>query len=139
MQNRYFESIENLSLNEYVDLYPCLDALRFDDNGLIPVVTQCNFTGNVLMQAWMNKEAIFKTLASGNMVYWSRSRNSYWEKGQTSGHRQKLITMYFDCDGDALLCKVEQLGSSCHTYRASCFYLQVDRESEQVKCCLPKL
>ncbi len=84
------------------------------------------------MHAWMNRAALEKTLSTGRMTYWSRTRNAFWMKGETSGHIQKLVTIRFDCDGDTILCLVEQLGSACHTGRPNCFYLQVDRESQTV-------
>jgi phosphoribosyl-AMP cyclohydrolase len=84
------------------------------------------------MMAWMNRKAIEKTLDSGYMTYWSRSRSSFWLKGETSGNRQRLVNMRVDCDGDTLLCDVEPAGPACHTDRETCFYLRVDNASEQV-------
>ena len=90
-------------------------------------------TGKVLMLAWMNKAALEKTLATGRMTYWSRSRGELWEKGATSGHTQELVTMSFDCDGDAVLCRVNQKGAACHTGRSNCFYLEANRILNQVR------
>ncbi len=98
---------------------------KFDKNGLIPVITQQFDTGEVLTFAWMNAEALEKTLQTGEMVYFSRSRNSLWKKGETSGQAQILKEMRLDCDGDALLALVDQQGKpgvACHTGRKSCFY-----------------
>jgi len=99
-----------------------LDEVRFDAQGLIPAVAQDHASGEVLMVAWMNRAALEETLASGQVTYWSRSRGSLWRKGETSGHRQRLVELRLDCDGDTLLLLVEQLGPACHTNRRSCFY-----------------
>lgn len=98
-----------------------ISDLRFDDNGLVPVVVQQHDTGAVLMLAYMNAEAIRRTLAEGRAVYWSRSRQEYWRKGDTSGNTQTFISLHTDCDGDALLLRVDQSGVACHTGTLSCF------------------
>ena len=98
-----------------------LAALRFDAAGLIPAIAQQHDTGEVLMMAWMNREAVEQTLATGRVVYFSRSRNALWRKGETSGQVQRLIELRLDCDGDALLAAVDQTGVACHTGRRSCF------------------
>ena len=103
-----------------------LDQLPFDSAGLVPAIAQDAKTGDVLMLAWMNRAAIERTLAVGYACYYSRSRQTLWQKGETSGHQQKLVELRFDCDGDAILMRVEQTGPACHTNRQSCFYLQVD-------------
>lgn len=110
--------------------------LRYDAQGLVPVIAQEAATGEVLMLAWMNREAIARTLASGEVTYWSRSRQAFWVKGATSGHTQKLVELRYDCDGDALLVLVEQVGPACHTNRRSCFYTAV-REGEPVEIMQP--
>ena len=97
-------------------------TLRFDGNGLIPAIAQDHASGEVLMLAWMNAEAVRKTLEEGRVTYWSRSRQSFWIKGETSGHTQRLVEMRVDCDRDCLLLLVEQTGPACHTNRRSCFY-----------------
>jgi phosphoribosyl-AMP cyclohydrolase len=97
-------------------------ALRYDAQGLIPAIAQDHATGEVLMLAWMNEEAVRRTLATGEVTYWSRSRAEFWVKGATSGHRQRLIAMRADCDADALLLAVEQTGPACHTGAQSCFF-----------------
>jgi phosphoribosyl-AMP cyclohydrolase len=100
-------------------------ALRYDANGLIPAVAQQHDTGEVLMLAWMNAEAVALTLAEGRAVYWSRSRRAFWRKGETSGHVQRLVDLRLDCDADALLLLVDQTGPACHTGRRSCFFTAV--------------
>jgi len=97
-------------------------ALRFDRDGLVPAVAQQHDTGEVLMLAWMNREAVAETLATGRVCYWSRSRRRLWRKGETSGQTQHLVEMRLDCDSDALLLRVEQTGVACHTGRRSCFF-----------------
>jgi phosphoribosyl-AMP cyclohydrolase len=99
-----------------------LDAVAFDAAGLVPVIAQQHDTGEVLMLAWMNRETLAETLATGRMCYWSRSRARAWRKGETSGQVQRLVEMRLDCDGDALLARVDQTGVACHTGRRSCFY-----------------
>ena len=103
--------------------------LKFDDRGLIPVVTQDCRTDEVLMVAYMNREALDKTLETGTVHYWSRSRSKLWLKGETSGHFQKLRSISIDCDGDALLVKAEQTGAACHTGHHSCFYRKLEAET----------
>lgn len=98
------------------------DAIRFDDRGLIPAVVQDLQSGAVLMLAYMNRESLQKTLDTGETHFWSRSRSELWHKGETSGHKQKVVSVTQDCDGDALLVKVEQTGVACHTGSFSCFY-----------------
>jgi phosphoribosyl-AMP cyclohydrolase len=99
-----------------------LAALNFDRDGLVAAVAQQHDTGEVLMLAWMNREAVAETLATGRVCYWSRSRKTLWRKGETSGHVQRLVELRVDCDGDAVLVLVEQTGAACHTGQRSCFY-----------------
>jgi phosphoribosyl-AMP cyclohydrolase len=100
-----------------------IDKLKFNDQGLIPVIAQDYKDGAVLMLAWMNRAALQKTLATQEMVYFSRSRQVLWHKGDTSGHIQKVKEIYYDCDADALLAKIEQVGDiACHTGKRSCFF-----------------
>ena len=97
--------------------------IKFDEKGLVPVIAQDYKDGAVLMLAYMNKESLKKTLETKEMVYWSRSRKTLWHKGDTSGHIQKVKAMYYDCDADAILAKIEQLGDcACHTGNRSCFF-----------------
>jgi phosphoribosyl-AMP cyclohydrolase len=98
-------------------------TLKYDAQGLIPVIAQEVETGEVLMMAWMNAEAVARTLATGRVTYWSRSRAAFWVKGESSGHVQELVEMRIDCDRDCLLLQVRQTGPACHTNRRSCFYL----------------
>jgi phosphoribosyl-AMP cyclohydrolase len=99
-----------------------LAALKFDSQGLVATVAQQHDTGEVLMLAWMNRDAVAETLATGRVCYWSRSRQSLWRKGETSGHIQTLKELRIDCDGDAVLLQVEQTGPACHTGERSCFF-----------------
>jgi len=99
-----------------------LDAIAFDSDGLVPAVAQQHDSGEVLMMAWMNRDAVAETLAAGRVCYWSRSRERLWRKGESSGQVQKLVEMRVDCDGDTLLLLVDQTGVACHTGRRSCFY-----------------
>lgn len=100
-----------------------LDAVTFNSDGLVPAIAQCSETGQILMMAWMNAESLKMTFAEGRMVYWSRSRQELWRKGDTSGDRQFVREAYYDCDGDTLLFVVEQEGKgACHTGERSCFY-----------------
>lgn len=101
-----------------------ISDIKFNDNGLVPAIAQDVTTGRVLMMAWMNEEAINKTLETGFAHYYSRSRQKQWKKGESSGHVQKVVDIYLDCDGDTLLLKIEQTGPVCHTNRESCFYKQ---------------
>ncbi|MEF8833572.1 MAG: phosphoribosyl-AMP cyclohydrolase [Halofilum sp. (in: g-proteobacteria)] len=107
-------------------------ALRFDANGLIPAIAQQHDSGEVLMLAWMNAAALDETLSSGRVVYWSRSRGTLWRKGESSGQVQRLIDIRIDCDGDALLLRVDQTGPACHTGRRSCFYHRIDDEAVEI-------
>ena len=101
-------------------------VLQFDAEGLIPAIAQQHDTGQVLMLAWMNRQAVEETLATGRVCYWSRSRRRLWRKGETSGHLQRVAEMRIDCDQDAVWIKVEQAGAgACHTGRRSCFYRAV--------------
>ena len=127
-----FDSLETAAPGTERALGEILDALKFDDDGLLPAIAQCVDSGDVLMLAWMDREAISRTLAEGYVCYWSRSRQRHWRKGETSGHLQALKELRFDCDGDAVLLIVEQTGPACHTNRQSCFYLRVTGDRVQV-------
>ena len=100
-------------------------TLRFDEKGLIPAIAQDALTGEVLMMAWMTAEAVARTLESGRVTYWSRSRSAFWVKGETSGNTQELVDLRVDCDRDCLLLQVRQTGPACHTDRRVCFYTAV--------------
>ncbi|MEE9161136.1 MAG: phosphoribosyl-AMP cyclohydrolase [Gammaproteobacteria bacterium] len=104
-----------------------LDAIKWNTDGLVTVIAQDFQSGDVLTQAWMSREALALTVAEGQAVYWSRSRNKIWRKGEDSGHRQIIKEILLDCDNDALLLKVEQVGGiACHTGRARCFYQRLE-------------
>ena len=104
-----------------------LNEILWDEQGLIPVIAEDAKTGEVLMFAWMNREALEKTLESGEAVYWSRSRRKLWHKGEESGHIQKVLEIRADCDRDVILLKVEQAGGiACHTGRRSCFFHRLE-------------
>jgi phosphoribosyl-AMP cyclohydrolase len=111
-----------------------LDKVKWDDKGLVPVIAQEMGSGDVLMFAWMNREALAATRARGEAVYWSRSRGRLWHKGEESGHIQKVHEIRMDCDKDVILLKVTQLGHepsvACHTGRHSCFYRKLGRDGE---------
>ena len=119
------KALEVAAAGTSVDLAEFLDAVKFNDQGLVPAIAQDHASGTVLMLAWMNRTSIEQTLASGSVTYFSRSRQSLWQKGETSGNTQRLLSMQFDCDGDAILMQVDQTGPACHTERANCFYLDV--------------
>ena len=111
-------------------------SLKYDADGLIPVVAQDQGSGEVLMVAWMNAEAVARTLATGKVTYWSRSRQAFWVKGESSGHVQGLVEMRVDCDRDCLQVRVDQLGPACHTNRRSCFYTAI-RDGAEVMIMQP--
>ena len=119
------KALEVAAAGTSVDLAEFLDAVKFNDQGLVPAIAQESASGTVLMLAWMNRASIKQTLATGLVTYFSRSRQSLWQKGETSGNTQRLLSMQFDCDGDAILMQVDQTGPACHTERANCFYLDV--------------
>ncbi len=102
-----------------------LAAIRFNEDGLVPAIAQQVGSGEVLMMAWMNRDAVLETLATGRVCYWSRSRRGLWRKGETSGQTQHLKEFRIDCDGDTLLLLVEQDGVACHTGRRACFFRAV--------------
>ena len=113
MINNYtISSTENFQISD----------IQFNKDGLVPVISQCVNTGVILMMAWMNKEALIKTIDTRDMYYFSRSRQKLWQKGETSGHFQKLHELRLDCDNDTILALIEQTGSACHTGAKSCFF-----------------
>lgn len=103
-------------------------AARLAEGTLIAAIAQDASNGEVLMIAWMNEEALRKTLSTKKVTYWSRSRNQLWTKGESSGHTQQLISVRYDCDGDALLLQVEQIGAACHTGERTCFHREIGLE-----------
>lgn len=108
------------------------EALKFDPAGLIPAIAQQHDTGEVLMMAWMNRDSVRETLETGRVVYWSRSRQGLWRKGDTSGHIQRLVEFRYDCDADTVLLLVDQTGPACHTHRRNCFFHAVRDGGVQV-------
>lgn len=106
---------------------------RFDANGLIPAIAQDANSGEVLMLAWMNAEALRLTLETGRATYWSRSRQALWAKGETSGHTQRVVEARIDCDQDAILLRVEQSGPACHTGERSCFYRVIGADGSLIR------
>ena len=111
----------------HMDLQPLLDAATFNDDGLVAAIAQDDATGDVLMLAYMNRDTLRQTLETGVMTYWSRSRQKVWVKGETSGNVQRVKAAFVDCDGDALLFRIEQVGeAACHTGHRSCFYRRVE-------------
>ena len=122
ISNEYlFESSNTFSLND----------ITFNKDGLLPVISQCMNTGKVLMMAWMNREALEKTIKSRNMIYYSRSRSQLWRKGESSGNFQKLYELRLDCDNDTLLALIEQTGVACHTGSQSCFFKALDKNANE--------
>ena len=110
-----------------------IEKLKFDGNGLIPAIIQEQGSGRILMMAWMNRASLEKTLETRKTHFWSRSRQKFWMKGESSGHTQAVKDISFDCDGDTLLIKVEQIGAACHEGYQSCFYRSVEEQGQAFK------
>lgn len=121
-----FKDLEAKPSGTRIQLAEVLNALPYNEQGLVAAIAQDHRTREVLMLGWMDRTAIERTLDEGFACYFSRSRQTYWRKGESSGHLQKLVELRFDCDGDAILVLVEQTGPACHTNRENCFYLRVD-------------
>ncbi|NOX51519.1 MAG: phosphoribosyl-AMP cyclohydrolase [Gammaproteobacteria bacterium] len=119
------KSLESAVSGTVTPLEKLLDEVPYNEQGLVAAIAQDAATNKVLMLGWMDKTAIKRTLDEGYACYYSRSRQTYWRKGEISGHVQQLVSMHFDCDGDAILLTVKQTGPACHTNRNSCFYLKV--------------
>jgi phosphoribosyl-AMP cyclohydrolase len=117
----------------------CYEQIKFDANGLVPAIVQDHQTGRVLMMAWMNRASLEKTVATGKTVFWSRSRQAFWMKGETSGHTQAVKDIAFDCDGDTLLIQVEQKGAACHEGYRSCFFRSFQDGAASFKVTEPRL
>jgi len=115
-------------MNEPLPAAALANAIKWNEQGLVPVIAQDHKSHAVLMLAWMNKEALALTLSTGNVTYWSRSRGKIWQKGETSGHTQKLVEARLDCDGDTLLVLVDQTGPACHTGAPNCFFKPIIRQ-----------
>ena len=110
------------------DISPLSETLQFTADGLIPAIAQQFDTGEVLMMAWMNKDSLTETLVTGRVCYWSRSRRTFWRKGDTTGHMQKLVELRYDCDGDTILVLVDQIGAACHEGSRTCFTRRLDTD-----------
>ena len=132
MSHAYLSKTENYAPGDGLRLDEVLTNLPYNTDGLVPAIAQQHDSGEVLMMAWMNRDAIEETLRTGRVCYWSRSRQSYWRKGESSGQVQMLKTMRFDCDGDTILLLVDQLGAACHTGRRNCFYNEVHGDRVEV-------
>src|SRR3954467_9063010 len=115
------------------------EQLKFNSDGLIPAIVQEQSTRRVLMMAWMNRASIEKTVQTGKTHFWSRSRQKFWMKGETSGHVQTVKDISFDCDGDTLLIQVEQVGAACHEGYKSCFFRSAGNGDEEIKAIEPQL
>ncbi|MCH2039163.1 MAG: phosphoribosyl-AMP cyclohydrolase [Saccharospirillaceae bacterium] len=131
MSKSFFKDIELSECGRRFAAADILNQLTFNEQGLIPAIAQDATTGQVLMMAWMNSESLNYSLTNGVMTYWSRSRNTLWRKGESSGHWQHIVSMQVDCDGDALLFRVNQAGAACHTGRRHCFYFSLDAETNE--------
>lgn len=116
-----------------------LENLKYNADGLIPAIAQDHASGEVLMMAWMNAESLRRTLETGLATYWSRSRQEFWVKGATSGHTQKVHSVSVDCDADALLLKIEQVGAACHENYRSCFFRDLTSEGQLTLNGVPKV
>ena len=132
MENPFFKQLETRRSGESVDAQAVISQLQFNAQGLIPVIAQQHDSREVLMMAWMNRDALDETLTTKRVCYWSRSRQALWRKGESSGHVQTLKELRIDCDGDTLLCLVDQQGPACHTDRTNCFYLRADGETVSI-------
>lgn len=128
-----FTRLETAGVGTPVAADAVLGALAWNADGLVPAIAQQHDTGEVLMLAWMNEDALRETLSTGRACYWSRSRKRLWRKGEESGHVQQLVELRVDCDGDTLLLLVDQAGPACHTGRASCFYLTLSKDGGAVR------
>ena len=129
--------LEQAGIGDSRPLAEVLDAMPWNADGLIAAIAQQHDTGAVLMLAWMSRAALQETLSTGQVCYWSRSRQQLWRKGETSGNRQRLVEARLDCDGDAVLLLVEQQGPACHTGRLSCFYNAIRDERVSVISAAP--
>ncbi len=130
--NFSWKAIEKSELNQSYDLELALENIKYNEDGLVPAIAQQHDTGEILMMAWMNLASIKETLKTGRVCYWSRSRQAFWRKGESSGQEQHLKEFRLDCDADTILMKVDQTGPACHTGRRNCFYMVVDGDELKV-------
>lgn len=126
MSKTTFKSLEKAQMGDTFDWKILKSQVKYDADGLIPAIAQQFDTKEILMMAWMNEVSLAETLETGRVCYWSRSRQSFWRKGEESGQIQVLKSLALDCDGDTLLLQVDQTGPACHSGRRSCFYTQVE-------------
>ena len=124
---------------QQLDVETFLATVKFDKDGLVPAIVQDSNTGQVLMMAWMNEEAVRRSMKEGKTVFWSRSRQKYWVKGESSGNVQVIKDVSFDCDGDTLLFQVEQTGAACHEGYKSCFFRSAKEDGEVSEITEPRL
>ncbi len=136
LKQRYNLTVVDFYQEEAVQF---IEQLKFNEQGLIPAIVQDAETGEVLMMAWMNREALQRTIETGRATYWSRSRQKFWVKGETSGHFQEVQGVYVDCDADAVLLKVRQTGAACHEGYRTCFFRQVDAQSDSLQVVAERL
>lgn len=127
-----FKSLESAATDSRHSAGDIIDAARFNEAGLIPAIAQQHDSGEVLMMAWMNRQALEETLNTQRVCYWSRSKGKLWRKGESSGQQQHLHSAAFDCDGDTLLLQVDQTGPACHSGRRSCFYIALEGDQARV-------
>jgi len=127
-----FKELENKPNGHRASLDEMLPYVKFNEQGLVPAIAQQHDSKEVLMMAWMNREALAETLQTGRVCYWSRSRGGLWRKGESSGQAQQLRSLALDCDGDTVLMLVDQTGPACHTGRRSCFFYQVEGEEVRI-------
>ena len=127
-----FDALADKNIGDTLSTEQLLHQLQFNEQGLIPAIAQQKDTGEVLMMAWMNQASIKESLSTGQVCYWSRSRQQFWRKGESSGNTQKLLSMHTDCDGDTLLLKVDQQGPACHTSRRSCFFIEIEQQQSRI-------
>lgn len=130
--SQLFKELERAAYDARYPVETILDAIAWNADGLLPAIAQQYDSGEVLMMAWMNREALHETLSTGRVCYWSRSRGKMWRKGESSGQQQHLRQATLDCDGDTLLLKVDQTGPACHSGRRSCFYVALDGEQARI-------
>jgi len=130
--NFSWKAIEKSELNQSYDLELALENIKYNEDDLVPAIAQQHDTGEILMMAWMNLASIKETLKTGRVCYWSRSRQAFWRKGESSGQEQHLKEFRLDCDADTILMKVDQTGPACHTGRRNCFYMVVDGDELKV-------
>ncbi|WP_109439972.1 phosphoribosyl-AMP cyclohydrolase [Acinetobacter haemolyticus] len=128
VKHSIFEQMEQGNLGQQFDFESVFEQIKWNQEGLIPAITQDQTSKDVLMMAWVNRDALIETLQTKQVCYWSRSRKCLWRKGESSGHRQYLADARLDCDGDCLLFFVNQTGPACHTLRPTCFYLGLNTD-----------